>query len=421
MKRLNIIQSLFLLSLLFSITSFANTRTYVGTYPLSAIGLHHDTSKDGIAEYEYIEDFDKGRIYNGKFSLQWPERHYNLSGNFINNLAQGQWVISGKSNKENLDVNLKFTYKKGILNGPCKLIASNATESWVVELNFSDGRIDGDFSITRYIDQNRKEGSLIGKVHKNFPTTTWNYTPFKNNINSSKFRYTGSDPLNPQKIEIREIDERTGDATKTSKTIRRSYNRAISILVSQIIPNFIEDEFRDYLTLTLCLINPLKLRNSHGLDVSSVLTDAKLIETEEFKPSPGVFDSTGPISLDLYTNKQYYKTYDTVEEDPVFPGGEAALLKYVTDNIRYPSIAQENGIQGRVIVQFVVTKTGAIGQVKVVQPNDPNLDNEAIRVVKSIPNFIPGKMNGHTVNVWYTLPITFKLQEAKRKKKFIFF
>lgn len=124
-----------------------------------------------------------------------------------------------------------------------------------------------------------------------------------------------------------------------------------------------------------------------------------------------MFDSTGPISLDLYTNKQYYKIYDCVEEDPVFPGGQEALRKYVSEHIKYPPIAQENGIQGKVTVQFVVTKTGSIGQVRVVRGKDPELDKEAVRVVKTLPKFTPGKMNGHAVNVWYTLPITFRLQK----------
>ena len=104
------------------------------------------------------------------------------------------------------------------------------------------------------------------------------------------------------------------------------------------------------------------------------------------------------------------KVFDIVEQNPVFPGGEVALLKYVAEHIRYPAMAQENNIQGRVVVQFVVTKTGSIGQVKVVRSKDPDLDREAVRVVKSLPKFTPGKMNGHAVNVWYTLPINFKLQ-----------
>ena len=104
------------------------------------------------------------------------------------------------------------------------------------------------------------------------------------------------------------------------------------------------------------------------------------------------------------------RVFEVVEQKPQFPGGEAALLKYVSEHIRYPAMAQENNIQGRVIVQFVVTKTGSVGEVKVVRGKDPDLDKEAVRVVKSLPKFVPGKMNGHAVNVWYTLPIQFKLQ-----------
>ncbi len=104
------------------------------------------------------------------------------------------------------------------------------------------------------------------------------------------------------------------------------------------------------------------------------------------------------------------KVFDVVEQKPQFPGGDAALLKYIGENIRYPAAAQENGVQGRVVVKFVVTKTGKVGDVQVVRSKDPDLDREAVRVVKSLPAFIPGKMNGHAVNVWYTLPVTFKLQ-----------
>ncbi|WP_290453505.1 energy transducer TonB [uncultured Muribaculum sp.] len=104
------------------------------------------------------------------------------------------------------------------------------------------------------------------------------------------------------------------------------------------------------------------------------------------------------------------KVFTAVEQMPQFPGGEPALMQYIYKNIKYPPVAMENGIQGRVVVQFVVTKTGKIGEVKIARGKDPDLDKEAMRVVKSLPDFIPGKMNGQAVNVWYTLPITFKLQ-----------
>lgn len=112
----------------------------------------------------------------------------------------------------------------------------------------------------------------------------------------------------------------------------------------------------------------------------------------------------------IVEEKKEEQVFQAVEQMPQFPGGEAELMKYISNNIKYPTMAMENNIQGRVVVQFVVTKTGKIGEVKVVRSKDPDLDKEAVRVVKTLPNFIPGKMNGQAVNVWYTLPIQFKLQ-----------
>ena len=104
------------------------------------------------------------------------------------------------------------------------------------------------------------------------------------------------------------------------------------------------------------------------------------------------------------------EVFRAVEQMPQFPGGDAELMKFLRDNIVYPAMAQENNVQGKVIVQFVVTKTGDIGEVKVVKSVDRDLDNEAVRLVKKLPKFIPGRMNGQAVNVWYTLPVQFKLQ-----------
>ncbi|MBR4828805.1 MAG: energy transducer TonB [Muribaculaceae bacterium] len=102
--------------------------------------------------------------------------------------------------------------------------------------------------------------------------------------------------------------------------------------------------------------------------------------------------------------------FKSVEQMPQFPGGEAALMKYLASHINYPPMAAENGIQGRVIVQFVVDKTGKVGEVKLARSVDKDLDNEAVRVCKSLPKFTPGRQNGQPVSVWYTLPVTFKLQ-----------
>lgn len=106
--------------------------------------------------------------------------------------------------------------------------------------------------------------------------------------------------------------------------------------------------------------------------------------------------------------------YSSVEQMPLFPGGEAALVKYLDSHIQYPPEAKNNNIQGRVVVQFVVDKTGNVGEVKVVRSVAKDLDKEAVRIVKSLPKFTPARQNGQAVAVWYTLPVTFKLPEKGR-------
>ena len=104
------------------------------------------------------------------------------------------------------------------------------------------------------------------------------------------------------------------------------------------------------------------------------------------------------------------KVFDVVEQMPSYPGGMGALMQYLSSNIKYPVIAEENGIQGRVICTFVVERDGSITDVRIAKSVDPSLDKEAMRVVSSMPKWIPGKQNGSAVRVKYTLPVTFRLQ-----------
>lgn len=103
------------------------------------------------------------------------------------------------------------------------------------------------------------------------------------------------------------------------------------------------------------------------------------------------------------------KIFDVVEEMPSFPGGNGALMSYLASNIKYPVVAQENGVQGSVIVSFVVERDGSISDVRVARSVDPSLDREAQRVVKSMPRWKPGKQNGSAVRVTYTVPVVFRL------------
>ena len=104
------------------------------------------------------------------------------------------------------------------------------------------------------------------------------------------------------------------------------------------------------------------------------------------------------------------KVFDVVEQMPSFPGGMAALMAYLQKSIKYPPVAEENGIQGRVVCTFVVERDGSVTDVRVAKSVDPSLDKEAVRVVSAMPRWIPGKQNGQSVRVKYTLPVTFRLQ-----------
>jgi protein TonB len=104
------------------------------------------------------------------------------------------------------------------------------------------------------------------------------------------------------------------------------------------------------------------------------------------------------------------KVFDVVEQMPSFPGGNSALMSYLNSNVKYPVVAQENGVQGRVVISFVVEKDGSITDVQVVKSVDPSLDREASRVVRSMPRWNPGKQNGQAVRVKYDVPVSFRLQ-----------
>ena len=103
------------------------------------------------------------------------------------------------------------------------------------------------------------------------------------------------------------------------------------------------------------------------------------------------------------------KVFDMVEEMPSFPGGQAALMQFLLSNTHYPAVAREDGVQGRVTVSFVVEKDGSITDVQVARSADPSLDKEAVRVVKSMPRWTPGRQNGSTVRVKFNVPVTFRL------------
>lgn len=140
---------------------------------------------------------------------------------------------------------------------------------------------------------------------------------------------------------------------------------------------------------------------------NDVQTASIEIDTEDDKDKIVVVNA--PVAAPVIEEEDNV-IFQVVETMPTFPGGDANLFKFLSNNVKYPVIAQENGIQGRVICQFVVNKDGSIVDVEVVRSVDSSLDKEAIRVIKSMPKWSPGKQRGKPVRVKYTLPVNFKLQ-----------
>ena len=136
------------------------------------------------------------------------------------------------------------------------------------------------------------------------------------------------------------------------------------------------------------------------IDIVSSEDDASSAQVEAYTP-PAVVEEEEESSQQIFT---------VVEEMPKFPGGDAELLKFIAKSIKYPVIAQENGIQGRVICAFVVNRDGSVVDAEVLRGVDPSLDKEALRVIGTMPKWTPGKQRGKPVRVKYTVPITFRLQ-----------
>ena len=118
---------------------------------------------------------------------------------------------------------------------------------------------------------------------------------------------------------------------------------------------------------------------------------------------------TDDVPVVVEEPEEEQQIFQVVENMPEFPGGTAALMQYLRKNIKYPTICQEQGIQGRVIVQFVVNKDGSICDAEVIKPVNPYLDKEALRVINGMPKWKPGEQRGKPVRVKFTVPVQFKL------------
>ena len=155
---------------------------------------------------------------------------------------------------------------------------------------------------------------------------------------------------------------------------------------------------------------------------NSVIGDDSLAhasETEETMPAVKSTTKAGKIIAESSAPKKVFtgKVYDIVEQMPSFPGGPAELMKWLSSHVQYPAIAIESCIQGTVIVAFIVEPDGSVSNAKLMRSVDPNIDQEALRVVRQMPKWNPGKRAGIPVRVRYCLPIKFKLGESRPSEK----
>ena len=235
------------------------------------------------------------------------------------------------------------------------------------------------------------------------------------------------------------------DRNKTygAYNLRKSYNSTASISILSAL----------FLCIALVLVLFLTTEEStayepDGVDIVATFDDFHpevIVQPETKQPAaiikalqnitPEVITDTGeltsyvPINDDLYdfeTNGDVNDTltviklpeeivpheeqiFISVKEPPEYPGGNSELMRYINENITYPDKAIENNIQGRVTLKFVVNTDGSVDRIEVIGSVDPSLDNEAVRVVSSLPRFRPGKQDGVPVRVWFFLPVVFHI------------
>ena len=307
----------------------------------------------GQATYTYRDNPEGGRIYEGKFTFTRGNLH--VEGNYKNDKKDGLWIYT--NNVETLKAN----YVNGVRDGSY-VYHSNA-ENHIPETNASltlkDNRIVGTVNASGNVDWSL--GKLTGYCNEDgYADGLWVFdtTPYGGNI------ITRCTYKNGYIIKYTDEDVTTGDVTN---------NRGEGIAAN---------------------VHTLVRRDALEVIDRGMVTSTPRSVTRAGTPQ---------------TEEKANEVLSTAEVAPQYPGGSAAMFKYISDNMQYPSQAEQNGVQGRVMVQFVVRKDGTITDVTVIRGVSEELDAEAVRLVKSMPKWIPGKQGGQVVNVSYTLPVMFRL------------
>lgn len=201
--------------------------------------------------------------------------------------------------------------------------------------------------------------------------------------------------------------ERTKNAATTNNESDATYNSAAESDIKKINESLL-DKTNEEAKLSVTEEEQLELQEpvSTTDDTEAALNESSQ-SGNDAKTESSVTDENENTSESSVVDN---KVYSVVEQMPNFPGGEEALMKFINEHIKYPQSALEQGTQGTIMLRFVVTGTGDIGEVQILKGLDPDCNNEAIRVVKSLPKFNPGMQQGRPVSVWYTIPVRFVIE-----------
>lgn len=316
----------------------------------------------GQATYTYRDNPNGGRIFEGKFTYISCSGNLQITGSYKNDKKDGLWTY-----KDGTDL-LKIHYKEGVRNGSF----SYQGRSEKAYFTFKDNKIVGNFNLTGEFSWGFQgnilltRGTLAGQCNEDgYADGTWviDTTP---NEGIYIYRVTYKDGY---LIKSSQEDISTGDIT----------NQVIDIS-----------------------FNALRA------------ADKDLLETIDRGMAPFKYyditkKGTPPNESDTLQTEAK-EVLQIAEQMPSFPGGMGECMKWLAENVNYPSDAKEKGVEGKVILQFVVNKDGSISDIEIVKSVTTELDKEAIRTVEAMPKWVPGKQDGKAVNVKFTLPITFKLQ-----------
>lgn len=289
---------------------------------------------------------------NGMFRMWYPDGQLSFSGVYRDNLKDGSFESYDQSG----NLASKGVYKGG------KLISGSAI---VPDFEYTDPTvpaqyIDGGDAFNDYLEKETSDLEIVKEMTD------------------------GDVRMLPVKLSI----NKEGQVTKLDLTQLKNKSD------QQLIRNV----FKRTLSFKPALIEDVPVRSV--LDLPLILTDKGLYAAWERGYSDDEDSTKAPVDSARWI----------VEEMPIFPGGEMALRKFVAYAVRYPVVAQENGIQGKVYVSFIIDKEGYVRDIKVAKSVAPSLDKEAMRVIRTMPKWTPGRSKGKPVDVLYTVPISFMLQ-----------